>query len=704
MSNLESLTSNYSIESRLQLFSALAEAAEIEHNLMCLYLFAMFSLKRTESEGVSAQELKAIEGWRKVILGVALEEMNHLTLVANLMSSTGASPNFMRPNFPSSPGLYPADIIIELARFDMSTLEHFIYLERPRSQEIQDGETFKHSNQYTRYSPKGRIMPTSGDYQTVGDLYLSIRQAFEDLCAKYDDEKIFCGTKSLQIGPLDSPLPGLNLITSKEEALKAIDTIITQGEGAADVPDSHFNRFKKIKEEYQELLKQNSAFVPARPVARNPVMRKPLNPENRAWVTEPLAAEYMDIANALYILMLRVLVQIYVIENRPKEAKQTLLNTSYTLMHAMASVAETLTHLPTDDSSDCELAGMSFAMVRSLAPLQGKAEKQLLCERLNHIIEKLVSLHDRLEVDRKDDPHAQACIKELRSTAQALSLAAKQISVMPERSDETKKPATAATVAVSAPTASDDRTVKESAKSISSDFHKAASEPVPEIEISETKDIKLLYEGKRCIHSRHCVTELPHVFKANTPGKWIFAENTDAETLAAVARECPSGAIQYERKDGMHGELKPDVNLMRLRENGPYAFLADLEVDGKTMGMRATLCRCGKSNNKPFCDGTHNTVKFTASGEPATMDDSALQARDGKLKIDRLQDGPLQISGNVEICAGTGRIVLRTESVRLCRCGNSKNKPVCDNSHVAAGFKDSVLPVQPEGSPSSLST
>ena len=184
------------------------------------------------------------------------------------------------------------------------------------------------------------------------------------------------------------------------------------------------------------------------------------------------------------------------------------------------------------------------------------------------------------------------------------------------------------------------------------------------------------------------MTELPNVFKANTPGKWIFAENTDAETLAAVARECPSGAIRYARKDGVHDELVPDVNLVRVRENGPYAFLADLEIDGKPAGTRATLCRCGQSSNKPFCDGTHNTVKFTASGEPSTIDNTALASRNGTLKIERTDDGPLRVTGNVEICAGTGRIVLRTTAAKLCRCGHSKNKPLCDGSHVAAGFKD----------------
>jgi hypothetical protein len=79
--------------------------------------------------------------------------MSHLSLVANLFSALGGSPHFMRPNFPVSPGLYPSDMVIELAPFDLKTIEHFIFLERPASQEISDGDTFKSFGAYERVAP-----------------------------------------------------------------------------------------------------------------------------------------------------------------------------------------------------------------------------------------------------------------------------------------------------------------------------------------------------------------------------------------------------------------------------------------------------------------------------------------------------------------------------------------------------------------------
>lgn len=129
------------------------------------------------------------------------------------------------------------------------------------------------------------------------------------------------------------------------------------------------------------------------------------------------------------------------------------------------------------------------------------------------------------------------------------------------------------------------------------------------------------------------------------------------------------------------------MNVIRVRENGPYAVNAALDLDGEPSSMRATLCRCGLSRHKPFCDNSHRKGEFTASGEPATVDCEPLAERGGTLKITPVANGPLRVQGNVEICAGTGRMVVRTQSTRLCRCGGSANKPFCDNTHTRIGFR-----------------
>jgi CDGSH-type Zn-finger protein/uncharacterized Fe-S cluster protein YjdI len=202
------------------------------------------------------------------------------------------------------------------------------------------------------------------------------------------------------------------------------------------------------------------------------------------------------------------------------------------------------------------------------------------------------------------------------------------------------------------------------------------------------KSIAIRFEGKKCIHSRNCVLGRPDVFVPNAPGEWIQPDGAAAEEVAAIARACPSGAITYERLDGTAGEGAPPVNVVRVRENGPLAFNAEMEIEGQPAMLRATLCRCGASRNKPFCDGAHATPEknFTATGEPQLQDTPPLAARAGKLVIKPLRNGPLVVLGNLEVCTGTGHTVMRAQKAALCRCGSSRNKPFCDGTHAEIGF------------------
>jgi CDGSH-type Zn-finger protein/uncharacterized Fe-S cluster protein YjdI len=218
--------------------------------------------------------------------------------------------------------------------------------------------------------------------------------------------------------------------------------------------------------------------------------------------------------------------------------------------------------------------------------------------------------------------------------------------------------------------------------------------PIPQvidgIDYIEGTDLTLIYDGKKCIHSRACVTGAPDVFKANVKGPWIDPDAMELASLVEIAHACPSGAIRYHRKDNRADERPPPVNLLCIREAGPYAVRAELELDPVPSGSyRATLCRCGASKNKPFCDGSHRDSGFSATGEPPTSSAEALEARNGPLRIDPQLDGPLRVQGNLEITSGTGRIVARLTAARLCRCGASDNKPFCDGSHARIGFRSS---------------
>jgi hypothetical protein len=81
--------------SREILLHQLYEAAELEHNLMCTYLYAAFSLRNGESEGLSEKEAAAVAGWRRAIIAVATEEMGHLCAVWNITVALGGSPRLI---------------------------------------------------------------------------------------------------------------------------------------------------------------------------------------------------------------------------------------------------------------------------------------------------------------------------------------------------------------------------------------------------------------------------------------------------------------------------------------------------------------------------------------------------------------------------------------------------------------------------------
>ncbi|WP_441633973.1 CDGSH iron-sulfur domain-containing protein [Cupriavidus sp. 2MCAB6] len=201
------------------------------------------------------------------------------------------------------------------------------------------------------------------------------------------------------------------------------------------------------------------------------------------------------------------------------------------------------------------------------------------------------------------------------------------------------------------------------------------------------KRVIVLFDDSRCIHSRHCTLDRPDVFVPGVEGQWIHPDNATAEEIAEIAHNCPSGAIGYQTRDDSPGEAAPLVNVARVLENGPLALRAAIAIDGQPAGFRLTLCRCGASRNKPFCDTSHAGAGFTASGEPATVESAPLAQRDGPLDIHPIPNGPLRIKGNLEVISGTGRTVNRMTEAWLCRCGHSGNKPFCDGTHKKVGFR-----------------
>jgi CDGSH-type Zn-finger protein/uncharacterized Fe-S cluster protein YjdI len=555
----------------------------------------------------------------------------------------------------------PAGVVVKLAPFNQAVLQHFIHLERPHGSAEPDGEGFAPERVFQRGSVAPRLTPMGADYETVGDFYAMIGHDLQLLVDRVGEPAAFCGDPALQLSAAETPLPGIHPVKCLKSALAAFDVIVAQGEGAqADTANSHFQRFIAVREEHCAFLAADPGFTPSHPAAHNPVLRRPPRPEGRVWIEDEQAGRTVDIANAMYGLMLRLLAYSFTLPT-PDAEKTLAADLATALMRAMTWLGEHAARLPAGPSNPECHAGVSFMTLRDAGALpQGAGARTFFIERFEEIACALESL----------TPDMAGRIGKTMTIMSGLAARAKR----GFGEAASRQPQVAAPVPASAVLDVPEARVEDG------------------VEIVEGKDLTLLFEAKRCIHSRFCVTGAPDVFLANVQGPWIHPDAMDTEELAGIARICPSGAIRYRRKDGRPDEALPPVNLLTVREAGPYTVHAPIILDGEPDGLRATLCRCGASRNKPFCDGSHHDAGFAASGEPATGPAAALAVRNGALAIDPQIDGPLQVRGNLEIISGTGRIVARIQSGRLCRCGASQNKPFCDNSHERIGFKSENKP------------
>lgn len=653
-----SIQIDITVDDREELIFLLTEAAEFEHTVMCTYLYAMWSLKREESEGITREEKESIGRWRNSIRSVAMEEMLHLSLVNNLMAAIGAAPHFSRPEFPVTRGNFPAEVNFHLAPFNEQSIEHFVFIERPEEIKMEDGAGFGCESHYKRVVCPDLLTPTPCEYQSQGHLYHRIAQGIQALASELGEENLFVGHGEAQLGSPEYPLPGLFKVTGVDSAMKAIEEIVLQGEGApVHREDSHYARFLAIRDEYLKLREARPDFVPAHPAAINPVLTEFSEDDSVVRITEPRARRIVDLGNSLYGLMLHTTAQVCAPAPLPAGLRQELSEVSAELMRLVNTVGEVAARTPLGKEYPGINAGLSFALPRSFGQLVQTNAAKILGERAT----ELASACRAIEVDMALD-----------GIADSLDQLATRLAGLHEKYEEHF------TIRTAEPQFQAEQQSVDSPPSQSN--NQAA-------DAASSNDITIRFDTSLCIHSQQCVLNAPKVFLSNVEGPWLHPKEETIEHLVRTAQLCPSGAITYTRLDGGDDECAPPVNVLQTRENGPYAFRADLYIKGQDCRYRASLCRCGKSNNKPFCDNTHRKIGFVATGEPETLPFEPLQLRSGELQVSPVKNGPLHVRGPIEICSGTGRTVMCTQNVKLCRCGASANKPFCDNSHVLIKFR-----------------
>lgn len=351
------------IEDREELIFILCEAAELEHMIMLQYLYAAFSLKRGEDEGLSPAQLAACNRWDRAVSHVAAQEMLHLALVNNLLTAVGGAPHFRRPNFPQKASYFPAGVQFDLLPFGERALRHFIYLERPEGMQGEDAPGFDVVGA-SPVLPTGReIVPFVQEFATVGHLYRAIEHGLARLVERYGQEWVFVGPARAQITGDYFWWPELVAVTDLTSASAAIETIITEGEGArGDWRDAHFGRFLAIFQEYQRLRASDPSFEPARPAVAATV-QVPVDAEPGAEVSDLHTAATLDVFNVAYEILLQVLERFFGHTSETDEQLHVLADVAVELMTGVLEpLGSHLTSLPLAPGAPAPTAGPSFQL------------------------------------------------------------------------------------------------------------------------------------------------------------------------------------------------------------------------------------------------------------------------------------------------------------------------------------------------------
>jgi hypothetical protein len=362
---------------RDRLGELLVAAAELEHGVVCQYLFAAFSMKRHPDEGkVSWKQLELMRRWEADLLLISRQEMEHLGLVANLLTAIGEAPHFLRPPFPIPSEFYPAHDRPKLERFGPDFLKRLIRLEQP-------------AKQTTKHAQLASSLAVDLDAETnksVGELYEEIAGIFRQL----DGPDLFIGPPSAQRVTLEIvpvPLRGVtlppnttlydvtfNAVTDLKSALAVIKQIVEEGEGSPQGrATSHYGRLLEIASELRTATERDPSFAPARPVMDNPT---------RDDITDPGARRIFDLCDDAYAITVLLLMRYFgqSDETAPEVAALQQAVFFPMMTAVIRPLGEILTQLPAADDPGVR-AGPSFTLPRRLAFLPHRQAAWSLIEQ-----------------------------------------------------------------------------------------------------------------------------------------------------------------------------------------------------------------------------------------------------------------------------------------------------------------------------------
>lgn len=381
------------IHSRDQLAAALRFASIVEHMLLCEYLYAGFSVRRTlsdfDAESVihpvgrarAQAQIDLVRPWLAQVYTIARQEMEHLGIVQNLLVAIGEGPYFMRPDFPVSSHHTLLGAPFRLDRFDVGTLRRFIWYERPDYLTAQFHRHHGDPSETDLADLDPAFVPTFLHQATsVQALYEAIGAAFQTL----DPADLFRADPGRQ---LPETTFGYRIqmmsITNRASAAAAVQLILEQGEGISEPTTSgepaHFERFLAVLRGLEAARAVDPEFDPALRLVSNPVHRDApqglcgVREDKVTRITNPHTRQVMALFDDTYSLMLQVLQRFFEVYSSiasPEPRPQTALFYAgfFPLMTmAVRPLAEILVRMPAHgDGVECRpgegRAGPAFSV------------------------------------------------------------------------------------------------------------------------------------------------------------------------------------------------------------------------------------------------------------------------------------------------------------------------------------------------------
>ncbi len=373
------------VDNREELIYLLSRAAELEHALACLYLYAAHSLKSDPAEGgIDAAQAAQTRDWKRRLSGVAVEEMLHLAQVANLLTAIGGAPHFRRPNFPIPSNAFSFGMRLGLEPFSTETIERFLCYEMPEHGVLPAEREAVFEELRQRVAPPlaphelaavVSCEPHDVDYATIGEFYHKIESGFTRI-----------PQATLFIGPPDAQARGrfldfggqLIAVVDPQSAKAAIDMIVEQGEAPTSAhPDAHFAVFDDIRKQFaaaRAAAAQSAvAYDPVRPVVSNPTTRFFAGRTNGTLIADGAAAAAGELYNLSYDTLLLILLRYFAHGEENDAELQTLARTALRLMAGvLRPLGEALTKMPAGPTAPGKTTGPGFGYNRDVHLLPHK--------------------------------------------------------------------------------------------------------------------------------------------------------------------------------------------------------------------------------------------------------------------------------------------------------------------------------------------